>query len=306
MKLTKWQKEILKLEQKADKDVNRELWNVYNDALTDVQKRLKTYTDHLDSLPEYRKAELVGLTKLEEEIVELLNEAYPKAKLVVTEFKEKSAIQGFYSTFYQIEKETSITLNFGGLNKRLVRQMVKEPIAGKTLSERMYKHRNTLANKASKAINNGLVSGRSYAQIAKEIEKATEATYKQALRITRTEAGRVRSLAKAEAMEEAVAIGVELEKMWTSTLDNRTRGTHRSLDGQIRKKDDKFKSTAGYTALMPKTFGVASEDVNCRCTVVMVVYGIKPAHRREHGGKVMPYMNYQTWWKERGQAKYSS
>lgn len=303
MKLTKWQQEIIKLEQKADRNVNRQLWSIYNDVLKDVRKSLKKYIDHYETLPEYRKAELLGLTQLEDEIVELLNSAYPTAKLVVTDFKEKSAIQGYYSTFWQVERETGVSLSFNHLDKRLVREMVKEPITGKTLSQRMYKQRNKLANQAQKSISNGLVQGKSYVQIAKEIESATEATYKQALRITRTESGRLRSLAKEQAMNEAEAVGVEFEKMWVSTLDNRTRGTHRNLDGQIRKKEEKFKSSSGYEATAPKLFGVAREDINCRCTFVLVVYGIRPSHRRA-GKEVMEYMNYQQWWKKHGESRY--
>ena len=50
-------------------------------------------------------------------------------------------------------------------------------------------------------------------------------------------------------------------------MDKRTRPHHAQLDGQIREIDKPFE-VAGRTALYPGGFGVASEDINCRCAVL--------------------------------------
>lgn len=55
--------------------------------------------------------------------------------------------------------------------------------------------------------------------------------------------------------------------LWDSTLDGRTRYTHRKLDGQIRELDEDFE-VDGMSASAPGYFGDPAEDCNCRCAVL--------------------------------------
>jgi hypothetical protein len=57
-------------------------------------------------------------------------------------------------------------------------------------------------------------------------------------------------------------------KQWDSTVDARTRSTHVGLDGQLREIEQPFKSPTGATAMYPGGFGVAGEDINCRCVML--------------------------------------
>ena len=68
--------------------------------------------------------------------------------------------------------------------------------------------------------------------------------------------------------KRAIARGAEVVKQWDSTLDGKTRPTHRMLDGQIVDVDGYFKSESGNKALYPGGFGVPSEDCNCRCALL--------------------------------------
>ena len=305
MKLNQWQREILKLEQQSDKDLNRKLYNAYNDSLKDVRKRLKTYMDEYEDLPYYKQQQAGKLSALEKEIVELLNGAYPKAKHEVTEFKRNELTDGYYSSMYQIESETGARLDFLGLDTEFVRQTVANPIAGKTLSKRLYTSRTKLANRATSELRIGMMQGKTYAEISGTISRHTEANYKQAVRIARTEGGRLRSLSKQVAYDEAKEMGIDLQKRWYSSLDNRTRSSHRELDGQTVEIDEKFKY-GGHEADGPRLFGKANLDINCRCTTITIVDGIEPGTRLAKSeklvnGKVIneygsiPYKNYDEW-----------
>lgn len=305
MKLNKWQREILKLEQISDKDMNRKLFNAYNDALKDVRKRLKAYMDEYEDLPYYKQQQAGKLSALEKEIVDMLNGAYPTAKFEVTDFKRNEMMDGYYSSMYQIEAETGARLDFLGLDTEFVRQSVTKPIAGKTLSNRLYKSRVKLANRATSEIRTGMMQGKTYAEIAGAITRHTEANYQQAVRIARTEGGRLRSLAKQEALNEAKELGIDLQKRWYSSLDNRTRSSHRLLDGQTVEIDEDFVSPeSGAKGPMPRMLGRASEDIGCRCTTVNIVDGIAPESRYAknddgHGYEKVEYKSYGEWQKSR-------
>lgn len=301
MKLNRWQREILKLEQISDKDMNRKLYNAYNDALKDVRKRLKAYMDEYEDLPYYKQQQAGKLSALEKEIVDMLNGAYPTAKFEVTDFKRNEMMDGYYSSMYQIEAETGTRLDFLGLDSEFVRQSVARPIAGKTLSNRLYKSRVKLANRATSEIRTGMMQGKTYAEIAGSISRHTEANYQQAVRIARTEGGRLRSLAKQEALNEAKELGIDMQKRWYSSLDNRTRSSHRLLDGQTVEIDEDFVSPeSGAKGPMPRMLGRASEDIGCRCTTLTVVDGIAPNSRYAKGSdghsyEKVEYKNYSEW-----------
>jgi len=65
--------------------------------------------------------------------------------------------------------------------------------------------------------------------------------------------------------------GVVEAKEWLSVQDAETRDSHASLDGQVRQLGDRFVASNGHSADCPGAFGIAEEDVNCRCSVLPVV-----------------------------------
>ncbi len=173
--------------------------------------------------------------------------------------------------------------------------LVNAPVAGKRLSKRLYQYRDKLADNVTQNIITGLFEGKSYAEIARRVNEETEASYKQALRIARTEAGRTQSTTTQKGYIEAKKKGIDIQKRWLATLDKKTRHDHRELDGQTVEVDEKF-SIRGHNAEGPRLFGVASEDVNCRCTTIEVIDGISPELRKDNESKEMiKYKNYDEW-----------
>ncbi len=57
-------------------------------------------------------------------------------------------------------------------------------------------------------------------------------------------------------------------KEWLAVQDADTRETHAEMDGQERAINAHFDSPSGRSTQGPGLFGVAEEDINCRCTVV--------------------------------------
>lgn len=100
-----------------------------------------------------------------------------------------------------------------------------------------------------------------------------EAAKTRASMIGDTVATKITGFASQVAAEEA-GFG---RKKWLSTRDQLVRGTHATLDGQVVATNAKFKSESGATAPHPGAFGVASEDVNCRCAMRPVIDGEEKA-----------------------------
>lgn len=104
-----------------------------------------------------------------------------------------------------------------------------------------------------------------YAQTtAAIVEKFDKWSLGRATNIAVTESTRIAGFASLAAIKQS-GIG---RKEWLTTLDGNERESHNILDGEISDVDGYFESESGAKAQHPGGFGVASEDINCRCTVI--------------------------------------
>lgn len=116
-------------------------------------------------------------------------------------------------------------------------------------------------------ISRGIANGYMYDVIVRNIRNHCKVSIGKAFTIARTEGHRIAEQSKADARQKAKDAGAEIVKQWDSTLDNRTRKSHQKLDGQIRELDEPFEVN-GHKAQYPGGFGIAKEDINCRCATL--------------------------------------
>lgn len=297
--LNRWQKELAKLQQANYQKTDNQLFNVYRQSLIDIKKRLKVYTENAESLSFSTRLEVERLFRVADEMNQILQLGAGNAGKIIKDYSAKQAEQGYYGLWYSLEQSQNLVLNMSLLDHNYVMNLVNAPIAGKRLSKRLYKYRDELAQKVTNNIITGLFEGKSYAEIARWINEETEASYKQALRIARTEAGRTQAITTQKGYEEAKELGVDIKKKWLAALDKRTRRSHRELDGMEIEVEEDF-TIRSYTAKGPRLFGVASEDVNCRCTTIEVVEGISPELRKDNESKEMSeFKSYDEWYADR-------
>ena len=119
-------------------------------------------------------------------------------------------------------------------------------------------------------ISRGIAQRLTYAEIARNLSATTKVDFNKTFRIARTEGHRIQQEATYNLQARAKEKGAKIFKQWDSTLDKKTRPTHRELDGQMIGVNDYFHSSGGGKALYPGGFGDPKEDCNCRCCLVQV------------------------------------
>ena len=119
-------------------------------------------------------------------------------------------------------------------------------------------------------ISRGIAQRLTYAEMARNLSAKTKLSKNRTLNIARTEGHRIQQEATYNLQARAKEKGAKIFKQWDSTLDRKTRPTHRELDGQIIGVNDYFHSSGGGKALYPGGFGDPKEDCNCRCCLVQV------------------------------------
>ena len=263
--MDKRQSEVEKLLLEYEKDCLKDLQKAYTEALADVKLRLKGLMSRED-----QTQSVIYQIQLQEQIQQQLEGALNRLKsgsiTSVTDFLNKTYEDGYLGVIYGIQGQ-GIPINIGIDHDQLART-VNRKMETLQFSDRLYKNVDNLGVAFKSEMSRGIANGSTYSKIAKQLSMQSEASYKQAMRIVRTEGGRVKSEAKLNSMHAAKKEGADIVKQWDSTFDGKTRPEHRFLDGQIKEIDEPFIDSQGREAQAPHKFGVASMDVNCRCIVV--------------------------------------
>ncbi len=296
---------IDKIYAQADKAVaqltaaqERELIRVYRDALKEFRAQLGEMYAKYAKGGKLTYAEMSKYNRLVGVYADAngeLKRLTGRGAKIITQLAGSAYEESFYWAGFALEKGTQARLGFGALNPETVAASVQNPISGLTLNETLEANRDAIVTNIRRQITQGLVRGESYPEVAQRIKGTLDGDATKALRVARTEAHRNAQAGRAAAFDKAEAAGVELTRVWVATLDNRTRDTHGAMDGQKADAEGRFHSPSGATTTQPGAFGIAGEDINCRCTVRAEIAGFAPEFRRARGEGIVPYKTYKEW-----------
>jgi len=275
----------------------KELKNAYRDSLYDVKKELEKYYKQFSkkgvlTLADMQKYDRLRKMQrdLDAAILELSRTQSKEVQALLSEVYS----EGYNRMGWLAEQATGINLRWYQLPKDYIKKAIQNPVSGLTLNEILEKNRQEILWRIRQEVTQGLIKGESYFDTAERLKEALEGNYAKAQRIVWTESHRCKEEAQLEAMQKMQEKGVEAKRMWVATLDDRTRDTHRELDGQMEDKDGYF-HIRGLKAQAPGMFGVASEDINCRCTTIFVFEGSEPRTRMIQGKGISDYITYSEW-----------
>ena len=150
------------------------------------------------------------------------------------------------------------------------------------------------------SVTSGILQGKSIKGISDDLQTRIPTMNRDsAIRSARTAVTGAQNAGRQDSYEAAVKMGIEMEKQWLATLDNRTRHEHAMLDGQTVDYDEPFE-ISGYKLMYPGDPSGAPEMVyNCRCTMIAKVKGVSSSATRRSMDGVVPNMTYQEWLKSK-------
>ena len=279
----------------------KELKGAYKDSLYDVKKELEKYYKQFSKKGVLTLADMQKydrLRKMQKDLDAAILELSRNQAREVQALLSEVYSEGFNRMGWIAEQATGINLRWYSLPKDYIKRAIQNPVSGLTLNEVLEKNRQEILWSIRQEVTQGLIRGESYFDTAKRLKEALEGNYTKAQRIVWTESHRCKEEAQLEAMQKMQEKGVEAKRMWVATLDSKTRDTHRALDGQIEDKDGYF-HIRGLKTKAPGMFGIASEDINCRCTTIFVFEGSEPRTRMIQGRGISDYITYSEWKKQK-------
>lgn len=153
------------------------------------------------------------------------------------------------------------------------------------------------------AVTSAIIQGKSIDKIANDLQSRMESLNKNsAVKAARTGITNAQNAGTLSRMKELAAMGVDIQKEWVATLDDRTRKSHRKLDGERRDLDERFSNGLMY----PGASGSSKEVWNCRCRMVSYLPDVDTSDavrwsRDPNTGKreYVPNQTYEEWYKSK-------
>lgn len=270
--MTPAQKQTTQYELLSEKKVMEQLERSYQKALEDVKDRLRQLDERTDvenrQAVAYQKAFQQGLQR---QLERILGKLHSKTYRTVQEYLQDCYLTGHTAVLYELQSD-GLRLSLPIPQDKVCQAAVNDTKLVKPLYDSIGEDFAGLKKHITDIVSAGFASGASYGDMANQITGKMIGNYAtlrggalgRAKLIVRTEGNRIANAARLEAARTAKQQGADLVKQWDSTMDKKTRPHHVQLDGQVRELDEPFE-VDGRKAQAPGKFGIASEDINCRC-----------------------------------------
>lgn len=172
-------------------------------------------------------------------------------------------------TLYDLEQQAGVDMNFSVYNSRTLAEIIKKDSSVFTkLALDGVKDKGIIYRRLQGQLTQGLLLGESIRDLTKRIQSVVDRSSNDCIRIARTETTRAENQGRIIGIDEAIGAGLDVKKQWISSVDSRTRDTHRSCHLEIVAKDDTFSNGLEFPG-DPR--GGAREVCNCRCSVVGIL-----------------------------------
>lgn len=250
----------------------KDLIKAYSSALKDIKQMIaEMFEKYGDQVTYKDMVAYQRLTNLELSIAKQIKTLTGKGKRTVEKAFRDIVSESFSATGTAISKSLEVTVGFGVMNEEVIKTAILNPMQRITWSDALQENSAKYLSQIKTELSQGLIKGEGYAKIAKRLEKSTEMSANKTIRIVRTEGHRAQSVGRKLALDNvegaADRLGIKIKRVWVATSDDRTRDSHKAMDGKEAEDDGLFTLPSGVRTEGPGMSGVAEEDINCRCTV---------------------------------------
>lgn len=247
----------------------------------------------------------IAIGKRWEEMRQTLAEDFHNTNNIAKEMvKEHSyeiyALNHNFGTF-EVEQGSNIDTSYTLYDRATVERLVRDnpdmlPPPGKKTTERIKAGLDVKWNnqQIQSVMIQSLLQGESIPNIAKRLAEAVGDKDKSAaIRNARTMTTAAENAGRIDSYKRAEDMGIELKQMWVATLDERTRDSHRQLDGEMVKVGETFSNGCRFPG---DPLGRPEEVYNCRCTLIAKYQGVQ----YKYADRGITKEEYEEWKKGKG------
>lgn len=304
--LARLEKKLHKAYAQAEKDM-RQKFNEYTKEFSKKDARLKNLLKKggitQERYDEWRKAEVYHGKWIKSMIQYYVNEqvtANKRAADMINKALPKMYAESHNFGTFQVEKLAKVDTSYLLYNVDTVARLIEDnPKLLPKASLDVPKDRRWNKQKMTTAVTQGILQGESIPKIAGRLQRVTDMNINTAIRNARTMTTGAENSGKLDSFKRAESMGIRLKKMWSATMDGRTRDSHAFLDGVSIGIDEKFPNGLMYPG---DPDGDAGEVYNCRCELSMQLDGFERdrASIFDMNANHFGYESYEEWKKAHG------
>ena len=269
------------------KKLERKVASEYKKAWLEVEKKIKDYYKSFERLEAVKRKRFENGYITEEEFNEWRRNKMAIGKRwetirddIVNRMIEADVVASAYIndttpniyslnanyTAFRVESYAT-DISFTLLNERAISNLIQgsNQTTFRVVNPNRVKSYAWNVEKIQSALVTGLLLGESVKDIAKRFYKIMGSNWKAAVRNARTACTSAACAGRVHTIEKAQEMGIEIEKEWMATADERTRNSHLLMSGIHVKVDKPFPNGLMYPA---DPNGEPAEVYNCRCTLV--------------------------------------
>ncbi|MFX0132490.1 MAG: phage minor head protein [Candidatus Hodarchaeota archaeon] len=335
MNLKEAQERAFKINLDNAKKAEKEIALLYKKAYQDILSELKVLYKQIEKVDpkDYYNytIKIRRLEKMQKEIVLTINNTYPDIMNQVRLNSLKSFTNQYYMDQYIMDWFSIKDFTFTFVNKTAanvstwwtsdVWKRIKEDAQkagqykgyvpkwgnqGTTLKKLLLTNKSKQIKWIKNSVSNGLIQGKSVAQTARLMQNAFDQSYRNSIRVARTETIRNLNAASYLNNQNLRSQGILINRMWLAVHDTRTRLQSAMMDGQLADPvSGMFTYPNGAQGLFPGQSGYPFYDINERCTTIEVLEGQPPELRRAKNpitgkSEVMSFRNFKDYQEEHG------
>lgn len=264
-----------------------ELSALYDDAAKYLVDKAKNFVSKYQTGKQYDADALNALIK---QLTAQIAKTNADAVAAINGYAPLVAAEQANFAEYAIEDGTTLNPSFTLINQDTVLRLIKDsPAVLPKAKAKIAKNKQWNTPKLRSALTHAIVQGDSIPKLSKKVEEICGSNKAIATRNARTMMTGARNAGTLAAYVRAEQNGMHIQKQWMAALDERTRVSHRHLDGEIKPVNEKFSNGLMHPG---DTTGRPAEVYNCRCTMVPIVND--QLYEGERASKLKD-MSYEEW-----------
>ena len=323
-------------EQEYYEEIERRVREVYEQAYEEVSEKCSRYFERFQAqdvvmrrrleakeitAEEYatwrRNKMLIGdrWNAVRDSMAETLVNADNVARSIITGYIPEAYAYGMNLAAYQIDQLVGLS-SFSIYNAQAVEELIRDfpsllpQLNPESETARAIREGRAMAwnqQHITSAITQGIIQGEALPSVAARLQNVVGMDERAAQRNARTAMTAARNAGHLASYERAERMGIQLEEMWVSIPDERTRHSHRLMNGVRVPVGEPFELEDGVRLRFPADPNGTSSNVNvnvgsyiynCRCRIIGVPRGMEldPNDiQPEHIGN----MTYEEWLNDR-------
>lgn len=304
--LKKTEKRLRKAYDDAAKDMEKKLEKRLKQfSVRDAEQKAKVESGELSYIHyiQWREQYMLRTDQMKGIIADMakeMNGMNNVASGVINEQMLDAFIMNYNYGAYEVCKAADLNMSFDLVDRRTAERLLRDN--PKLMPKYEPKNKKDIVwneKKITDTLTHGIMTGESIPNIARDIKKVTKMNREQAVRAARTMTTAAESAGRMEVYEEAEQMGIQMQKTWVATLDDRTRDAHIELDGVSVDIDAPFENSVGEIMYPGDPQCKDVENVyNCRCTMIASIKGYAKDFSRRQMADSLGNMSYDQWKKD--------